>query len=99
MDYENDNWTDDVLASMKGSSRAKPKKDLFSNIEAIIDQKSTRLIPLRQIRLAGIAACFLLIANSFAIYYTIKESPLEVSGQLAKDLLRPQYVTNYQIYE
>lgn len=99
MDYKNHNWTDDVLSSMKGSSRAKPKKELFSKIEALIDQRTARLIPLSYIRLAGIAACFLLVVNSFVIYDNMQDTTVEVSGQFAEDIDQPRYVTNYQIYE
>lgn len=99
MEYENEKWLNDVLTSMKGSARAVPPTDLYARIEGRIGQKHARIIPLRQLRLAGVAACFLILVNAFAIYYDVQGAGVEMSGQLVEDLDLPQYGTNYQIYE
>lgn len=63
-----EHWAEEVFQSIEGMQRASPPDDLFEKINHRISEKNTRrTIPLRRLKWAAAAACFLLILNGYAL--------------------------------
>ena len=69
MKQENQDWEEEVLESMRGSTRAVPDADLFDKIKQQIELESVELIDSTLWRRAIAAAVLLVIVNSASLYY------------------------------
>ena len=52
MNKDKNKWIDDVLGSMEGSERARPRIDLFDKIERELESPEIKVISIRQLGVA-----------------------------------------------
>ncbi|MFT5617159.1 MAG: hypothetical protein ACI85I_000375 [Arenicella sp.] len=100
MDEKNqyENWKDEVLNSLDGMQRAKPKADLFAKIEAQVYDSELKIVPKSQFRLAVAATITLLIVNfSLAMNYT--KSNGTNANSTNQEMTSDKLISNYNLYE
>lgn len=71
-------WAAEIFQSIEGMHRASPPDDLFKKISHRLTENNTRRnIPLRRLKWAAAAACFLLVLNGYALSRMLsqKEQP------------------------
>ena len=96
MDELNEKNIERILNSMEGSNRAKPRPNLLQEIEQNLYQPETKIISLRQLRLAAAAVLLLLVANVWAIQNTAtNESEISSTEELDSNSL----IADYNLYE
>ena len=82
----------DILKSVEGGRRAKPKTDLLAKIEYQIYNQEATIIPIRQLKLIAVAAILLLFVNIITI-----------SIYLNQEKHQPEYTTSiimdYKLYD
>ncbi|OJJ19370.1 hypothetical protein BKI52_21410 [marine bacterium AO1-C] len=97
MKDDKNKWIDEVMGSMQGSKKAQPNPELFTKIEARIDQPQTRSIKINRWQIA--AAIFLLVLNGFALrQITQKHRTTTPTTAKSKGLSQP-LISNYKIYD
>lgn len=92
-------WINDVFNSTQGMQRSQAPIDLFDKIEARIDQKDAKIIPIQQWRAAAVAAVVLIAVNLFALqqYSQNNTSGLSIESNEYAD--SQSFTSSYQLYE
>ena len=99
MNDEKEKWMKDVFTSMKGSQRAKPKPELFAKIENRIDLTKVKTIPLRQWQYTVVAASFILLINTTALFLYNQNNQIDYEEVVLVDNYSNSLISSYQIYE
>ena len=95
MNDDRDQWIDEVLGSMQGSSRAQPHPDIWNSIERKQLAEAT-VIPIRRLRMAAAAAVLVLLLNGLAIrHYVQNEGEAAASETVADQSL----ISRYNLYD
>ncbi|WP_424001233.1 hypothetical protein [Maribacter sp. IgM3_T14_3] len=90
-------WMEDVITSMQGSQRAKPKPALLAKINNQFNSQIAIINFWHHWRYTSIAAAFVLFINSTAlIYYTIHKAKTQNVTSL--DAYKNTLISSYQIY-
>ncbi len=99
MEKDRQEWIDGVLNSVKGSRRAKPRADLFAQIESNLDAPEVRIIPINQWRISVAAAVLLLVLNVFVLQQYTQNQSINTSEFVTGDSSEQNLVSNYNIYD
>lgn len=92
-----ENWENEVLNSMKGSTPAKPRPELFDLIKGKVDKPKVKVISLIQWRIITAAAAALIFINSYALYsYAQYDTSASQTSQQEDSSL--QLISDYNIY-
>lgn len=71
---QNEQWTNQVFASIEGMKRAGPSDDLFEKINTKIPKSAqVKIFPMSKLLWAAAAACIIVTLNIFAFSDSIKE--------------------------
>lgn len=98
MDKKIEKWINDVLTSMQGSQRAKPKTELFTKINnQFINEKV--IINSKILYKYAIVAICLLLMNSITLVYYFKHHQINTENVTSLDAYNKALTNNsYQIY-
>ena len=92
-------WIDEVLQSMEGSSRAKPRPELFFLIEEQLGFSETVNLKKPNWRFVAVAAILVFVMNiSALIYYDQNDYDFDESTQI-ENTYSQSLISNYQIYD
>ncbi|AWV97879.1 hypothetical protein [Arcticibacterium luteifluviistationis] len=95
MQNNKENWKNKVLTSMKDSTSAKPRPELFDLIKGKIDKPKAKVISLTQWRMIAAVAATLIFINSYALYTYAQNDNLNTSQTTDSSL---QLISDYNIY-
>lgn len=87
---------DDILNSMKGSKRAKPRQDLFAAIQSEIQKPIVKVLTMSQIRAVAAVGLLLVTLNVYAFSSFYTDESLSENELVEND---ESLISNYQIYE
>lgn len=97
MDQKKEKWMDDVFTSMQGSKRATPKPELFTEISnQFTDWKAAN--SWIQWKYAAVAAVFVLLMNSTALMYYIRQQQANHKSVQTLHPYHTSVTSSYQIY-
>lgn len=99
MNDEKEKWMKDVLNSMNGSQRTKPKPELFAKIENRIALSKVRVIPRRQWQYTVMTASFILLINTTALFFYNQTNKIDYEEVVVVDTYNESLISSYQIYE
>lgn len=86
---------DEILRSMEGSSKAKPRQDLFNNILTEIEQPIAKTIPLKRVILSVCAVAVINLIAFFLLWQYSNSNQEEVQYIASNDV---ELISNYNIY-
>lgn len=89
---------DNILNSMQGSQRAKPRPELFDAIQRKIRQPKVKILPMYQLRAAAAVGLLLLTLNVYAFRSLFLNEATQDSG-LVMEGNDESLISNYQIYD
>lgn len=95
----NEKWAEEVFESMKGSQRAKPRPELFANIENQIAASNLKVISLQQWRVAVAVAAVVLLVNVSAVLFYNQNGGATYEDVAVAAPYNQSLISNYQIYE
>jgi len=96
---DKEKWMDEVLQSMEGSQRAKPKLELFSKIENQILAPQGKVIQFNQWKYAAAAAVLIFLVNTSALMYFNQNVGLTNEDVTITDAYNQSLISMSQIYE
>ena len=99
MNDDKEKWMDDAFQSMKGSQRAKPRPELFAQIEGQLMSSKQRVIAMYPWKSAVAAAVLMLLINSTALIYYNQDNTTSYEEIGTSDAYSQSLITPYQIYE
>ena len=100
MNDEKEKWIEDVFQSMKGSQRAKPRRELLANIENRIRFSEAKIVTIRQSRYGVAAAVLILVLNLFALHQFTQNNELRDNEMfVSTQNINESIISNYKIYE
>lgn len=99
MDEEKEKWMENVLNSMSGSQRAKPRPELLKKIQSKIGASETKVVPLRQWKYAVAAAILILLMNTITWVYVNQPNPIRNESVTVVDTYNQTLIRSFQIYE
>lgn len=85
---------EEILRSMQGAKRARPERDLFRDIEQVLNEDSGKVVPFLPRVVAVAAAVLLLGMNIFAIQNIVQAPTDDMSNPRSVGL-----ISDYKIYE
>ncbi len=88
-----DLWIESVMNSHQGKMKLRPSESLFDRIP--MNSNKVRIMSLRQMKIAGVAASLLILINSVAIQ-SINTSMASESGDIAYE---DQLISDYNLYK
>lgn len=89
-------WEEDILNSMEGSSRAKPDAALFSRILEQIDEAVVQKVP----KIAVIATVLLICLINLTVFFFLwKYNNTDNMGSRLQASNETVLISNYNIYE
>jgi len=88
--------TDRILNSLEGIERARPGDAVFEQIQARLEQRTGKTIPLHQIRLAAACLLVLVILNVICIGRSLQQNQ---QASTEKGGNAYELVSDYQLYE
>lgn len=88
-------WANEVLQSLEGIQRAKPNANLFAEITAKLPKKTVKIIPLKRLRWAAVAACVIIAANIYVFSSGINQTQQNITTNAEEYGL----VTDYALYK
>lgn len=89
---------EEVIESMIGSKKARPRRDLFEDIYAKYIIQQDNMVTRFHIRLAIAASVLLLCFNSYLILQTINSDNANYSYSLDQNFGHEYPIGNYNIY-
>jgi len=95
----NEEWTDDILRSMEGSRRAKPRPELLKKIQASLSGHSTPVIQLVPWRSALVASALLLLINITAVYTYVQSNKKPSNQNLLAEAYSESLISSFQFYK
>ncbi|MFT4660935.1 MAG: hypothetical protein ACI8XB_001206 [Patiriisocius sp.] len=97
MTDKEEQWIDNVLASVEQLEKAKPKDDLFERIQAKVDQLDAKIVPMKHWRRIAAAVAIILISNVYIINQY--NSPITEIVETRTGDVYDGVVTNYNLYD
>ena len=74
-------WADEIMNSLEGIQRAKPRADLFDAIDAKIDAlPQPKVIPIRRLAWVAAAACVVIFVNIYSLTSSTNTEIAEEQG-------------------
>ncbi|MEO0470947.1 MAG: hypothetical protein AAF206_15070 [Bacteroidota bacterium] len=99
MENEKDTWIEEVMNSMHGSRRAKPRDGLFSDIERQLDETIRLDFRKRQWRMLAAAVVLLFVVNAYIVFsFTQNNSPQQTEYAI-EGVSSQSLVSGYNLYE
>jgi hypothetical protein len=95
---EKEEWMNDIIRSLEGSSRARPDDALFNKIKQQINTVEGRIIPLTRLRAVAAAAVVLLLIN-VAMLSQYTQTVAGTQADLAADDSPYKVLSDYNVYD
>lgn len=98
MENNESTWTEEIFQSMKGSQRAQPHPEVFSELQEKISGSNAIIIPMQHWRkYAAVALLILLVNTAVVIGYAQNDEPVR-SEMRAHNPMHKSLTTSFQLY-